>query len=270
VNLVSGGLDSTLIGVLAKESDHEVYTLFIDNGQRAAAREWETCKVVHEKLDLPSPKKMDLKGYGEVIVSGLTNGERHVKDDAFTPGRNLMFLLMGGAYAYQLGVSSVSIGLLAEEFSLFPDQRRPFLDRAEAAIAAAMGRQIKVLTPLIEFGKEDVVRLAQAKGVTGTYSCHVGDSEPCGQCIACCSPLPKGNKEPHRQALHEAIEAERSRLSQAQSMLECLYLALDKADDSDPKHQIYYPDVVEMVLGIVRESVNRLDSVYIRPLVEAV
>jgi len=48
-----------------------------------------------------------------------------------------------------------------------------------------MGRQIKVLTPLIEFGKADVVRLARAKGIMGTYSCHTGNSEPCGRCISC-------------------------------------------------------------------------------------
>lgn len=185
VNLVSGGLDSTLIGVMAKEDRINHYPLFIDYGQRAANREWETCKAVHKSLGLPTPTRMDLSGFGSVIASGLTNDGLHVKDDAFTPGRNLMFLLMGSAYAYQLGASSVAIGLLAEKFSLFPDQRPPFLAQAEIAIATAMGRQIKVLTPLIEFGKADVIRLAQAKGVAGTYSCHTGNSEPCGQCIAC-------------------------------------------------------------------------------------
>jgi 7-cyano-7-deazaguanine synthase len=129
--------------------------------------------------------RMSLSGFGQVISSGLTNQQMHVKNDAFTPGRNLMFLLMGSAYAYQLGVSSVSIGLLAEKFSLFPDQKPPFLAQAETTISAAMGREIKILTPLIEFGKEDVVRLAQAKGITGTYSCHTGNLEPCGRCIAC-------------------------------------------------------------------------------------
>jgi len=96
-----------------------------------------------------------------------------------------MFLLMGGAYAYQQGASSVAIGLLAEEFSLFPDQKRQFVAQAETTISAAMGQTIKVLTPLIAFGKADVVRLAQAKGITGTYSCHTGNSEPCGRCISC-------------------------------------------------------------------------------------
>lgn len=185
VSLVSGGLDSTLIGVMAKEEGIEHFPLFIDYGQRAARKEWETCKLVHDALGLPTPTRMDLSGFGRIIASGLTREELDIKEDAFTPGRNLMFLLMGSAYAYQQGVSSVAIGLLAEEFSLFPDQRPQFVVQAEATISAAMGRQIKVLTPLIEFGKADVVRLARAKGITGTYSCHTGSSEPCGRCIAC-------------------------------------------------------------------------------------
>jgi 7-cyano-7-deazaguanine synthase len=185
VNLVSGGLDSTLIGMMASENQIDHYPLFIDYGQRAARMEWETCKAVHNHLGLPAPTKMDLSGFGRVIASGLTSKQLHVKEDAFTPGRNLMFLLMGSAYAYQLGVSSVAIGLLAEQFSLFPDQRSLFLSKAESAIESAMGRHIRVLTPLIEFGKADVVRLANAKGVSGTYSCHIGDAQPCGRCIAC-------------------------------------------------------------------------------------
>ncbi len=185
INLVSGGLDSTLIGVMAREDGIRHHPLFIDYGQRAAHMEWETCKTVHKDLRLPEPTRMDLSGFGRVIASGLTCDRLNVKDDAFTPGRNLMFLLMGSAYAYQLGASSVAIGLLSEKLSLFPDQRTSFLAQAESAIAAAMGRQIKVLTPLIEFGKTDVVRLAKMKGIIGTYSCHTGDSAPCGRCIAC-------------------------------------------------------------------------------------
>src|SRR5690606_19797723 len=154
-------------------------------GQRAANREWETCKLVHDALGLPAPTRMDLSGFGRVIASGLTREELDVKGDAFTPGRNLMFLLMGSAYAYQQEASAVAIGLLAEKFSLFPDQKRQFVAQAEITITAAMGRQINVLTPLIEFGKADVVKLAQAKGITGTHSCHTGNSEPCGRCIAC-------------------------------------------------------------------------------------
>ena len=92
---------------------------------------------------------------------------------------------MGCSYAYQVGASSVAIGLLAEQFSIFPDQRQGFLDQAGRAICAAMGRDLKILTPLMDFGKEDVVQLAEKKGIAGTYSCHTGGMEPCGRCIAC-------------------------------------------------------------------------------------
>lgn len=185
VNLVSGGLDSTLVGVMAREEGLTVHPLFIDYGQRASQKEWDTCQHVHSQLMLPTPVRMDLSGFGRVIHSGLTSVEMDVKEDAFTPGRNLMFLLMGSAYAYQVGGSTVSIGLLAERFSLFPDQQPEFIAQAERSIEAALGRRIKVVTPLADFSKADVVQLAQMKGIAGTYSCHIGGSKPCGECISC-------------------------------------------------------------------------------------
>lgn len=185
VNLISGGLDSTLISVMAREEGLDVYPLFIDYGQRARRKEWETCQRVHAELGLPTPTRMDLSGFGAVIRSGLTTSELEVRADAFTPGRNLLFLLMGSAYAYQMGASVVSIGLLTERFSLFPDQRSGFVEHAEQAIEAALGRRIKIVTPLVEFSKVDVIRLAQEKGISGTYSCHTGEDRPCGQCISC-------------------------------------------------------------------------------------
>lgn len=185
VNLVSGGLDSTLVGVLAREEGVEVYPLFIDYGQRARQKEWETCQRVHAQLGLPPPTRMDLSGFGQVIHSGLTSEALDVKADAFTPGRNLLFLLMGSAYAYQVGASTVSTGLLAERFSLFPDQRSEFIKQAELTIEMSLGRRINVVMPLSDFSKADVVKLAQEKGIAGTYSCHAGGSQPCGECISC-------------------------------------------------------------------------------------
>lgn len=185
VNLVSGGLDSTLIGVMAREEGIQTYPLFIDYGQRAAKREWEACNLVHEKLSLPEPMRMDLAGFGKVIRSGLTSSEKDIKGDAFTPGRNLIFLLMGSSYAFQVGANAVAIGLLAERFSLFPDQRSSFLEKAQLAIEAALGRTIRIVTPLAEFGKPDVIKLAREKGIDGTYSCHAGTDPPCGKCVSC-------------------------------------------------------------------------------------
>lgn len=96
-----------------------------------------------------------------------------------------MFLLVGAGYAVQVGASGVAIGLLDEERALFPDQRFDFLIQAERAIQIAVGKKIRIIAPLMSFTKRDVVRLAGQKGVTGTYSCHLGTAKPCGKCISC-------------------------------------------------------------------------------------
>jgi 7-cyano-7-deazaguanine synthase len=185
VNLASGGLDSTLVGVMTKESGITQFPLFVDYGQIAGVREWTTCQLVHERLKLPTPTRMDISGFGQVIASGLTRRELDVRSNAFTPGRNLLFLLMGSVFAFQEGASTVAIGLLSEEFSQFPDQKVAFISQAEETIAAALGRRIRIVMPLAEFSKADVVKLAASRGVVGTYSCHTGAPDPCGKCIAC-------------------------------------------------------------------------------------
>lgn len=185
VTLVSGGLDSTLMACLAKEVGTEQHPLFIDYGQRAKRRELAACRRAMARLGLPEPKVAGLAGFGALIRSGLTDPNLRVLEDAFTPGRNFLFLLTGAAYAYQKRADAVAIGLLHEDTSLFPDQTRRFLASAEANLTLAIGRPIRVLAPLADFHKKEVVALARKKGIDQTYSCHLGEEKPCGHCIAC-------------------------------------------------------------------------------------
>ena len=50
VTLVSGGLDSTLVAVLAREGGLEQYPLFVDYGQRAKNKELSACRAVLARL----------------------------------------------------------------------------------------------------------------------------------------------------------------------------------------------------------------------------
>lgn len=185
VTLVSGGLDSTLVARLAQEEGVRQHPLFIDYGQRSRDRELAACRNAMAELGLPEPKVASLSGYGQLIRSGLTDPTLRVLEDAFTPGRNMLFLLTAAAYAYQVEADAVSIGLLHEDTSLFPDQTSAFLREAERMISLSMGRNVRVLAPLSAFHKQDVVALAYDKGIRHTYSCHMGDETPCGACIAC-------------------------------------------------------------------------------------
>jgi 7-cyano-7-deazaguanine synthase len=185
VTLVSGGYDSTLMSLMAQEEGVELFPLFVDYGQLGAAKEWEACKRLHEKHGLPTVTRMDLSGFGKTIPSGITDSRLRINEDAFLPGRNLLFVLAGAAHAFKVQAHGVAIGLLDPVQHLFPDQTREFVQACEATIEVGLGRRIRVLTPLIEFSKRDVLAMALARGLKDTYSCHAGTEEPCGVCVAC-------------------------------------------------------------------------------------
>ncbi|MCK6640904.1 MAG: 7-cyano-7-deazaguanine synthase [Bacteroidia bacterium] len=185
VTLVSGGIDSTLMSILAVEQGFELFPLFVDYGQLSAAKEWAACIHNHKKHKLPQPKKVNLSGFGRLIHSGLTSKKMRIKEDAFLPGRNSLFLLTAGAYAYQTLSKNIAIGLLSDTYKLFPDQSKEFIQSAEQFISKEMNYSVKVLTPLMKFNKAEVIELAKSKKITKTYSCHAGGPTPCGKCISC-------------------------------------------------------------------------------------
>lgn len=187
VSLVSGGVDSTLMALLLRQEGFEQIPVFIDYGQLAGNIEWKTCKASFASLKLPSPICVDLSGYGNTIKSGITDSSKDILKDAFLPGRNMMFIMTGAAISMNRGGSFVSIGLLSEEFSLFPDQKKQFLTSLEQTIAIALGYRISIITPLFDFSKADSIVLAQNMGINidKAYSCHRGSTKPCGSCISC-------------------------------------------------------------------------------------
>ncbi|MEP4442971.1 MAG: 7-cyano-7-deazaguanine synthase, partial [Hyphomicrobiales bacterium] len=67
VTLVSGGLDSSLVALLAKEEGLEQFPLFVDYGQRARDKELDACRRVLARLDLPSAEVAGLGGFGSLI-----------------------------------------------------------------------------------------------------------------------------------------------------------------------------------------------------------
>jgi 7-cyano-7-deazaguanine synthase len=182
---MSGGLDSALMSVLTKESGRTQITLFIDYGQLNAKKEYQGALHHCDSFDLPKPVVIDISGYGQVISSGLTDSNKNIVNEAFLPGRNMMLLLIASSFAIQNNCIAVSIGLLDERTALFPDQTDDFLISAEYTISKALGKKIEIVAPLRGFSKKDVVDIAKSKGIIGTYSCHAGGDEPCGNCISC-------------------------------------------------------------------------------------
>jgi len=184
VALSSGGVDSSVMMQLLKKSDCRLFPLFIDYGQLAANAEWEACQKICQYLDL-KPIRMDVRGFGHLIPSGLTSRKLDIEKEAFLPTRNLLFLTLGAAYGYVKSAYVIAIGLLSNP--IFPDQTKEFVQEAQRSISRALGVDVTILTPLISLNKFDTLRLARKHRlpIEYTYSCHSGSREPCGCCISC-------------------------------------------------------------------------------------
>ena len=64
--------------------------------------------------------------------------------------------------------------------------------------------------------------------------------------------------------LLETVEQERANLSRAESLLECLRIAMEY--ESQTTTGPYYPDVAQIAHELVRKSVNALDPIYLPSL----
>lgn len=183
--LASGGLDSSICLALLQQQGLHPLPVFIDYGQLNCEAEFGSLQRNCLTLGLGEPVRLNMSGYGKTLSTGLTDATKHIVDDAFTPCRNLLFIVAAAALAYKHGADRIVMGLLSEATCIFPDQSDEFIRSAENAISVALGVNMTIVLPLREMTKRDVVSLASQIQLDSYYSCHAGGIEPCGKCIAC-------------------------------------------------------------------------------------
>jgi 7-cyano-7-deazaguanine synthase len=200
--LLSGGLDSATVLGMALDAGKACYPVAFDYGQRhkreldAAARvaahyrndghDVNDLRVVAlSGLDLPSSALTSDIG----VPTGTPEGEIPV---TYVPARNSMFLAIGTAIAEAIGADEVHTGFNAVDYSGYPDCREEYARAMERALALGTkrgieGNPVRVVTPIIRWSKEDIVRKALRIGVPlrHTWSCYAGLAEQCGVCDSC-------------------------------------------------------------------------------------
>ncbi len=186
VPIVSGDIDSLVLCKILNNERQEQHPIFIDFGQISSEEEWEACRNVFKRCDLPPPERIDLSGYCRSIESEVSGDCKASYINAFLPGRNLMSLMAAASYAYQRGIKIIAISLLSEKDQRFPDQTEEFLVNANFAINSAFGDYITILTPLINFTKVDIINIAKWYGlpIEDTLCCHPGKNGICKSCTA--------------------------------------------------------------------------------------
>ncbi len=199
VVLLSGGLDSATAAAQAQAEGYEVIALSCRYGQRHE-RELQSAQQVAMSLGIHQHFVVDvnLSLWGGSALTDLSQGvplsgvQPDVIPVTYVPGRNTVFIALALSLAESAGAEAIYLGLNAVDYSGYPDCRPEFLEAYQtlatlSSKAGLEGRAPRLVAPLIQLSKVEIVQRALALGVpiALTWSCYQGELEPCGRCDSC-------------------------------------------------------------------------------------
>lgn len=197
VVLLSGGLDSAVMLALAQRERTEIHAVSFDYGQHhdleliMAAKQAEAANVEHRLIVIdPTP----LGGSG--LTADIAT-PRHVpttpnsRPASYVPARNTLMLSFALALAETTGAYNIYIGANADDRITYPDCREEYFAAYTrmAALGTNLDGHIRVLAPLLNMPKHQIVLLGKELGVdfANTSSCYdpLTSGRPCGGCESC-------------------------------------------------------------------------------------
>ncbi len=195
--LLSGGLDSLVSLGLGKEEYGICLALTFDYGQKSAEQEIEAsskiCKyygLKHEVIKLDWLKNIT---HTALVADKHIPQGQDLKDsvqsakNVWVPNRNGLFLNIAAAFADGEDYDYILIGANKEEGQTFPDNSAEFIERVNAEFEFSTRKHPKVIAPLINFDKNDIVKQALKNKIPLEYvrSCYSDTAKHCGVCESC-------------------------------------------------------------------------------------
>lgn len=202
--LLSGGVDSSTALALAKTKyEDEVLALSLSYGQKHI-RELEAAQAIADyykvellTMDLTqifahsncsllqgSHEEIPLTSYAEQLAA--KPGETV---STYVPFRNGLFLSTAASIALAYGCEVIYYGPHADDAAgnAYPDCSPAFNEAMSMAVYLGSGNKLKLEAPFVNMTKKDIVALGLKLGVPYelTWSCYVGEAEPCCQCGTC-------------------------------------------------------------------------------------
>jgi 7-cyano-7-deazaguanine synthase len=213
VLLLSGGIDSTTAGAIARQEGFQLHALSFRYGQRHEHALEAATRVAnflgaraHLVIDF------DLRAIGgsaltdeiEVPKKRSPNEITHGIPITYVPARNTIFLSFALALAERIEAEDIFFGANQLDYSGYPDCREEYIRAYEqmanlATKAGVEGKsRVKIHVPLIRMTKSEIIQKGLALGIDYalTWSCYdpTGDNRACGLCDSCQLRL-KGFKE---------------------------------------------------------------------------
>ena len=193
--LLSGGLDSLVSLGIGIEKYGISLALTFDYGQKAVEQEISTSKnicdyykIAHKVIKLDWLKEVTHTALvsNEDLPEGIDNPEQSAKS-VWVPNRNGLFLNIAGSFADGNDYDYIIIGANKEEGQTFPDNTQEFIDKINAEFEYSTQKHPKVVAPLINSDKNDIVKLALEHKIPLEFvrSCYASGEKHCGKCESC-------------------------------------------------------------------------------------
>lgn len=195
--LMSGGLDS--LAALSYTKNKNLYDIKLaitfDYGQKSAEKEIESSskianfyKIEHKVIKLNWLKDITHTGLVSQNTVPTTNlNTRESAKKVWVPNRNALFLNIAAAFCDSLEYKYIIFGANKDEGETFPDNTEAFRKRISGMFKYSTLVQPEVTAPLINFGKDDIVKIAveTAAPIEFVWSCYSGGEKHCGECESC-------------------------------------------------------------------------------------
>lgn len=106
-------------------------------------------------------------------------------DDVIFAGRNAVMLTIAASFAQAHKIDTIIIGCNLNDALRFPDCRPSFIKAMDSALEESYG--VRVLAPLLETTKQQIVIDARKYGIPETWTCYTptDTGQQCGQCYSC-------------------------------------------------------------------------------------
>ena len=192
VILLSGGIDSATVLFFARKKGYKCFPLIFDYGQRHK-KEIISAIAVAKKANLKyTLLRIGLPWKGSALLdkkSKVPDKRGKGVPSTYVPARNTIFLSFALSFAESIRANAIFIGAHSQDYSGYPDCRKEYLDAFDRMkdLGTDGGRHIKIIAPLINKTKAEIIRLGSALKVPYelTWSCYKGGRYPCGKCDSC-------------------------------------------------------------------------------------
>ncbi len=193
VVLASGGVDSGVLVVRARQAGRLAGLIWFDYGQPAALMEWRALVALRHHLGINATVPVNEIPL-TVLAAGAMKATAGEAGPRVVPHRNLVMLALALNWAETLDAKEIWYGAVQDDCRDYADCRGTFIKSLNEALDAPMAGGLRashpfVGAPLIGTPKPKVVEEARAYGILDLcWSCYTPrDNRPCGTCNSCVS-----------------------------------------------------------------------------------